>query len=95
MRKKEADKLPEGTAAPTPVWLETTTDWAPGSSGSALIDQFGNGVGHVSEIQSVVEQALPARRKNGAETVAPQLGTQIIFHQAIGAVEVRALVRKP
>jgi hypothetical protein len=49
----------------------------------------------VSEIQSVVEQALPARRKNGAETVAPQLGTQIIFHQAIGAVEVRALVRKP
>jgi hypothetical protein len=95
MRKKEAEKLPEGTAAPTPVWLETTTDWAPGSSGSALMDQFGNGVGHVSEIQSVVEQALPARRKNGAATTTPPLGTQIIFHQAIGAVEVRALVRKP
>jgi hypothetical protein len=52
-------------------------------------------VGHVSEIQSVVEQPLPARRKSGAATTAPQLGTQIIFHQAIGAVEVRALVRKP
>jgi hypothetical protein len=93
--KKEAEKLPEGTAAATPVWLETTTDWAPGSSGSALIDPFGNAVGHVSEIQSVVEQPLPARRKSGAATTAPQLGTQIIFHQAIGAVEVRALVRKP
>jgi hypothetical protein len=95
LRKKEAEKLPEGTAAATPVWLETTTDWAPGSSGSALIDPFGNAVGHVSEIQSVVEQPLPARRKSGAATTAPQLGTQIIFHQAIGAVEVRALVRKP
>ncbi|OYW78090.1 MAG: hypothetical protein B7Z37_01055 [Verrucomicrobia bacterium 12-59-8] len=94
MRKKEADKLPEGTEVPKPVWLETTADWAPGSSGSALIDQFGNAVGHVSEIQTVLEEALPARKKKNEATVIQQLGTQMVFHQAIGAVEVKALVKK-
>jgi len=95
MTKKEADKLPAGAEVPKPVWLETTTDWAPGSSGSALIDQFGNAVGHVSEIQTVLEEALPARKKKSEATVIHQLGTQMVFHQAIGAVEVRALVKKP
>jgi S1-C subfamily serine protease len=95
MRKKEADKLPEGTEVPKPVWLETTTDWAPGSSGSALINQFGNCVGHVSEIQTVLEDPLPVRKKKGETASTQQLGTQIVFHQAIGAVEVRALVKKP
>ena len=95
MRKKEADKLPEGTEVAKPVWLETTADWAPGSSGSALIDQFGNAVGHVSEIQTVLEEPLAARKKKEAGTVIEQLGTQMVFHQAIGAVEVKALVKKP
>lgn len=95
MSKKEAGKLPEGTEVPKPVWLETTTDWAPGSSGSALIDQFGNGVGHVSEIQTVLEASLPARKKKNAATatVIEQLGTQMVFHQAISAAEVKALVK--
>ena len=95
MNKKEADKLPEGTEVAKPVWLETTTDWAPGSSGSALIDQFGNGVGHVSAIQTVLEEALPGRKKRSEATVIEQLGTQMVFHQAISAVEVKALVKKP
>ncbi len=95
MRKKEAQKLPEGVDVPKPVWLETTTEWAPGSSGSALIDQFGNGVGHVSEIQTVLEDPLPVRKKKGETAANQQLGTQIVFHQAIGAVEVKALVKKP
>jgi len=94
MRKKEADKLPQGTEVPKPVWLETTTDWAPGSSGSAIIDQFGNCVGHVSEIQTVLEDPLPQRKKQGEAAATQQLGTQMVFHQAIGAVEVKALVRK-
>jgi len=95
MSKKEAAKLPEGTEVPKPVWLETTTDWAPGSSGSALIDQFGNGVGHVSEIQTVLEEPLPLRKRKNEGTLIQQLGTQIVFHQAIGAAEVKALVKKP
>ena len=95
MSRKEADKLPEGTEVPKPVWIETTTEWAPGSSGSALIDQFGNGVGHVSEIQTVLEDPLPVRKRKNEGTVIQQLGTQMVFHQAIGAVEVRALVKNP
>lgn len=95
MRKKEANKLPEGADVPKPVWLETTTDWAPGSSGSAIIDQFGNCVGHVSEIQTVLEDPLPVRKKKGETAASQQLGTQIVFHQAIGAAEVLALVKKP
>lgn len=95
MRKKEAENLPKGTAVPTPVWLETTTDWAPGSSGSAIIDQFGNCVGHVSEIETVLEEPLPLRKKKGETASTQQLGTQMVFHQAIGAVEVKALVKKP
>ncbi|MEZ5388063.1 MAG: serine protease [Prosthecobacter sp.] len=95
MRRREAQKLPEGTDAPSPVWLETTTDWAPGSSGSAIVDQFGNCVGHVSEIQTVLEDPLPQRRKKGETTPMQQLGTQMVFHQAIGAAEVKALVKKP
>lgn len=95
MRKKEAEKLPKGVEVPKPVWVETTTDWAPGSSGSAIIDQFGNCVGHVSEIQTLLEDPLPVRKKKGETASAQQLGTQIVFHQAIGAVEVRALVKKP
>jgi hypothetical protein len=95
MSKKEAAKLPEGTEVPKPVWLETTTDWAPGSSGSAVMDQFGNAVGHVSEIQTVLEDPLPARKKKNAATIIEQLGTQMVFHQAICAAEVKALVKKP
>lgn len=95
MRKKEAEKLPEGAKVPTPVWMETTTDWAPGSSGSAIIDQFGNCVGHVSEIETVLEEPLPLRKKKGETASAQQLGTQMVFHQAIGAAEVKALVKKP
>ncbi|MGV3662723.1 MAG: S1 family peptidase [Prosthecobacter sp.] len=93
--KKDAGKLPEGGVLPRPVWLETTTEWAPGSSGSAVIDQFGNGVGHVSEIQSVLEDPLPARKKKDGKEVARPQGTLIIFHQAIAAGEVLALVKKP
>ncbi len=95
MSKKESDKLPEGTEIPKPVWLETTTDWAPGSSGSALIDQYGNAVGHVSEIQTILEEPLPAKKKKSEATVIQQLGTQMVFHQAIGAVELKALVKRP
>lgn len=95
LRKKEMADLPEGTEVPKPVWLETTTDWAPGSSGSAVIDACGNCVGHVSEIQSVLEDPLPVRKKKGEKAASQQLGTLIVFHQAIGAAEVKALVRKP
>ncbi len=94
LRKRERAGLPEGAEVPRPVWIETTADWAPGSSGSALVDAQGNAVGHVSEIQPVLEDPLPPRKgKAKAATRAERpLATHIIFHQAIAAGEVRALV---
>jgi hypothetical protein len=60
-----------------------------------LIDAFGNCVGHVSEIQTVLENPPPGRKnKNETAPSSQPLGTQMVFHQAIGAVEVRALVKK-
>ncbi len=95
LRKRERAALPEGTPLPRPVWVETTTDWAPGSSGSALIDAAGNAVGHVSEIEPVLEDPRPrAKAKAKTEPALPR-ATQIIFHQAIAAGEVRALIRQP
>lgn len=90
LRKKELAELSKGAEVPRPVWVETTVDWAPGSSGSAVVDAKGNCVGHVSEIQTVLED-LPVRKRAKAEAVA--LGTQIVFHHAIAAGEVRALIR--
>lgn len=83
-------QLAEGEEAPRPVWLETTTDWAPGSSGSAVIDARGNCAGHVSEIQALMEEPGPrTRARSGAGPVA----THMVAHQAISAAEVRAMVR--
>ena len=91
LRKKEAESLPKGAELPRPVWLETTLDWAPGSSGSAVLDAAGNAVGHVSEIQPVLEDPPPAAAKKRATPFTP--GTYIVFHQAITAGEVLKLVR--
>lgn len=89
LRKKEQT---EGVEVPRPVWLETTLDWAPGSSGSALVDACGNCVGHVSEIQAVLEDP-PVRTRGKNATAATALGTYIVFHHAIAAAEVRSLIR--
>ena len=84
-----------------PVWMSVSTDWAPGSSGSAVIDLKGNIVGHVSEIETLVddppEPAPKANAEGGKkqpEKPAYTPGTTIVFHDAIVAREVMALVGK-
>jgi hypothetical protein len=72
----------------TPTWLEVNTEWAPGSSGSAVLDVYGNAVGHVSEIESVLEDPDPGARRK-------PLGTMIIFHDAIAACNVLSLIKTP
>jgi hypothetical protein len=54
-----------------------STDWAPGSSGSAVLDAYGNAIGHVSEIASLSKQ------KGGDAFVT--------LHRGIPAQSVRAL----
>lgn len=41
---------------PERVTLEVTADWAPGSSGSAVLDEFGNAIGHVASIAAHLEE---------------------------------------
>jgi hypothetical protein len=72
----------------TPTWLEVNTEWASGSSGSAVLDIYGNAVGHVSEIESVLEDADPDAKHK-------PLGTMIVFHDAIAACNVLALIKPP
>lgn len=94
LRKRDLKDWPKDKEVPRPTWVETTTDWAPGSSGSALVDAQGNAVGHVSEIQPVLEDPLPVRRGKAKASPGAERAraTHIIFHQAIAVREVRSLV---
>lgn len=67
------------------VRLEVSTDWAPGSSGSAVLDECGNAIGHVSEIST---GGMPRSRGTNQSTTSV-----IVFHSAIPAADVLALVK--
>ena len=91
---------------PVPVFIQVSTDWAPGSSGSAVLDQCGNAMGHVSEVQTelddsgddllpIAPEPQPSGPENKAEpeTIGQIPGTVIVFHDAIAASNVRALIK--
>lgn len=44
---------PKLAANPKLQRMNVSTDWAPGSSGSAVLDEYGNIIGHVARIQSL------------------------------------------
>jgi hypothetical protein len=57
-----------------------------------VVDAHGNSVGHVSEIQTVLEDPPAAATKKRARPFSP--GTYIVFHQAITAGEILKIVRQ-
>ena len=71
-----------------PVWMNVSTDWAQGSSGAAVLDEFGNAIGHVSEISAHGEADRPGAKdgKRSGETL-------IVFHNAVRAAAVLTLVK--
>jgi hypothetical protein len=72
-----------------PTRINVSTDWAPGSSGSAVVDEFGNAIGHVSTIS-----ALSDEEESGDSSAPPQMGpVMIVFHDAVAASDVLRLVR--
>ncbi len=80
------------TKGATSIRMNVSTDWAPGSSGSAVLDASGNAIGHVSEIsaqgsESSTRAAAPNAKKTGQ--------TYIVFHDAVRAADVLALVKAP
>jgi hypothetical protein len=84
--------------------MNVSTDWAPGSSGAAVLDAAGNAIGHVSTISPLREDRAPGG-KPGA-TPAPGAGneeppkkrsdrfsgaTLLTLHEAVPARGVMAL----
>jgi thiol-disulfide isomerase/thioredoxin len=62
--------------------LNVSTDWAQGSSGSAVLDEYGNVIGHVARIQTFNSNP------------APSSGTTLVMHEAIPAKTVLNLVKR-
>ncbi len=82
--------------------IHVSADWAPGSSGAALMDACGNAIGHVSVIDPLVsDDPLPLEEKPGkpdkksAKTPPPPPVTDhsvlMILHEAVSARGVRML----
>lgn len=73
--------------------LAVTTDWAPGSSGSAIIDTYGNAIGIVSTITPAGTGRPQTRRRQEGDEVHNFISdpTAIIFRTASRAADIIAL----
>ena len=70
-------------------WINVSTDWAPGSSGSAVLDSFGNAIGHVSMAWG---QGMPLGELQAAANSEKDRKTPITYHIASRAADVLSLV---
>jgi hypothetical protein len=79
-------RLRNGKIIKSVTRLDVTTDWAPGSSGAAVLDDCGNAIGHVAMISNLTDR--PASRRGGGSTL-------ITIHEAVSAKDVLALIKPP
>ena len=77
------------SAAFSPTRLDLSTDWAPGSSGSAVLDECGNAIGHVSTIATVSDDSIS--ETDNTRVYGP---TMIVFHEAVSAKDVLLFINK-
>ncbi len=79
--------------------LNVSADWAPGSSGAAILDACGNAIGHVAKISSLSDGRAGGRDPSGAaegddKRAARRTGvpaTLMVLHEAIPARAVKLL----
>jgi len=81
--------------------IHVSADWAPGSSGAALMDACGNSIGHVSVIDPLVsddplppeEKSEKTDKKSPKSPLPPATGNSVlmILHEAVSARGVRML----
>jgi hypothetical protein len=71
--------------------VNVSTDWAPGSSGAAILDECGNIIGHVARIQSLLGDKPREEPDDHGEGAAPTLMT---LHEAIPASAVLKLIER-
>jgi len=72
----------DATAGSSSQRLNVSTDWAQGSSGSAVFDENGNVIGHAARIQTFNSNPPPST------------GTTLVLHEAIPARTVLNLVKR-
>jgi len=77
--------FPDATQKPTSQVMNVSTDWAQGSSGSAILDETGNIIGHVARISAFNS----LRDKQGA----PTPGTTLVLHHAIPGPVILGIVQ--
>jgi hypothetical protein len=69
--------------------INVSADWAPGSSGSAVLDDCGNAIGHAVSISTMRDEPDPK-----AQDPHVQGRAAIVFHEAVGARDVLLLTRQ-
>jgi hypothetical protein len=74
----------DGRVVKSATRLDVTTEWAPGSSGAAVLDESGNAIGHVSMISNLSSRQPGIRGSSGP---------LITIHEAVSARDVLALVK--
>jgi thiol-disulfide isomerase/thioredoxin len=73
--------------------LHVSTDWAPGSSGSAVLDECGNAIGHVARIQSISKNGQNPPASGGTQPRPAEANpTYMNMHEAIPAKSVLTLI---
>jgi len=80
--------------------IHVSADWAPGSSGAAVLDACGNAVGHVSVIDPLVSDdplspeekpGKPGKKSKKKSPPPTDHSTLIILHEAVSARSVKML----
>ena len=76
--------------------INVSTDWSPGSSGSAVLDECGNVIGHVARIESISKNVPTSSLAAGtsARTTEPN-ATYMNLHEAVAAKAVLSLIGPP
>ena len=81
--------------------LNVSTDWAPGSSGAAVLDECGNAIGHVSTISLLArhERSAPERQPPSRDKGRPPAVTNatekayMVLHEAVPARGILSLAK--
>ena len=72
------------------VMMDVSVEWAPGSSGAAVLDEFGNAIGQVNAISTHDELLEP-----DAPDAPPRSVTYMVMHHAVRAADLLALLPLP
>ncbi|MEI7730483.1 MAG: serine protease [Verrucomicrobiota bacterium] len=72
--------------------MNVSTDWAPGSSGAAVLDECGNAIGHVSTISLLAQH----ERQKGRNTAATNTTEKayMILHEAVPSRGILCLAKQ-